>query len=145
MKPTIKNRGFIALITVIIISVVLLGLVSASNTAGYFNRFNGLGREYKRTAFGLAESCINKALLTLAQNYTYAPQGSVTAQLGSNSCTVTSITDTATTATSRTVVIVANASYQSAFSTVEVKATIANPSVASSAPAVTINSWQETK
>lgn len=145
MEPTIKTRGFIALITVIIISVVLLGLVSASNTAGYFNRFNGLSREYKRTAFGLAESCINKALLTLAQNYSYAPQGSVAVQLGSNSCTIASITDTTSTATSRTVHIVANAQYKSAFSTVEAEVNIANPLVASSAPAITINSWVETK
>ena len=147
MKLTTKNRGFIALITVIIISVVLLGLVSVSNTAGYFNRFDELDTEYKRIAFALAESCANTALLDLAQNYAYAPAQSIEVPLGSDSCTILFITTTSNSPYSRTVLITTWAAYQGAFSTVQVGATIANPSSSgtgsASTPAVTINSWQE--
>ena len=144
-----SKNGFIALITVIIISAILLGLASAANTAGYFNRFTALDAEYKRTAFARAESCSNVELLSLAQNYAYAPAPNTpVALVGSTKCTINSITDVGPAlSSSRTVLITTSATYGEAFSTVEVEATIANPSVAapgnSATPAVTILSWQE--
>ena len=143
------NKGFIALITVIIISVVLLGLVSASNTAGYFSRFNRQEAEYKRMAFALAESCGNMVLLHLAQNYSYTIPQHTQVVLGPDTCIVESLQDVSTTPSSRTVLITTSAHYVDAFSAVEIEAAIANPAVADlsrgSTPAITIISWKETK
>ncbi len=128
--------------SVIILSAVLLGLVSTANTAGFFARFNALNAEYKRVAFGLAESCANIALLSLAQNYAYDPANS--AYISADSCTIQSITNAGgNSPNSRTVLITTSASYQGAFSTVEVNATVANPASGFSGSAITINSWQE--
>jgi len=143
--------------SVIILSAILLGLVSAANTAGFFARFNALNAEYKRAALGLAESCTNIALLNLAQNYAYTPalnsayvpgQG-LLFSLGQDSCYLTSITDLgAGSPNSRTVLITTSANYQGAFSTVEAEATVANPSgnymgQSYGGQAIIINSWQE--
>jgi hypothetical protein len=140
-----KQHGFIALMSVIIISAVLLGAAATASTAGFFARFNELNAEYKKTASGLAESCINTALLNLAQNYTYTLATPVDVSFDTGICTIQSIGDIGTpSGTARTVVITATAGYQGAFSTVEAGATVANP--ASASPAVypiTINSWRE--
>lgn len=145
---TKKSGGFIAIMTVIILSAVLLALVSVSNTAGYFARFNGTNREFNRQAFALAESCANSALLSLARDYSYAPTTPVQITLGSDSCTIDSLVNTGEpSSSSRTVTITASANYHNTFSTVEVVVIITNPSGAppgqAALPAVTITSWQE--
>jgi hypothetical protein len=150
----IKPRGFIALMSVIILSAMLLGLVSTANTAGFFARFNALNAEYKQVAFGLAESCANVALLSLAQNYAYdptlnaayVPSQGLLVSLDADSCYIQSITDVgAGSPNFRTVLITTTAGYQGSFSTVEVEATVVNPSNPGSNPpsAITINFWQE--
>ena len=143
---SIKTRGFVALISVIIISIVLLGLVSASNTAGFFVRFNASNAEFKRQAFALAESCANTALLSLAQNYTYTPSQSIQVSFGSDSCSIDSIADVgAPSPNSRSVRITASAHYMQAFSTLQLDAIITNPAAPSGnlPQAVTITSWRE--
>jgi hypothetical protein len=141
-----KKRGFIALMSVIILSAVLLGMAATASTAGFFARFSVLDKEYKKTALGLADSCANVALLNLAQNYAYAPVLPLTVQLDTGTCTIHSITTIGTlSASSRTVLIITSAKYQEAFSTVEVNATIANPANTSVAIyPITNNSWRET-
>ncbi|MGC9602181.1 MAG: hypothetical protein ABSE76_00340 [Minisyncoccia bacterium] len=141
-----KKRGFIALMSVIILSAVLLGMAATASTAGFFARFSALDKEYKKSALGLADSCANVALLTLAQNYAYTPTLPVVVSLDSDTCTIQSITNLgAPSASSRTVLITATASYREAFSAVEVNATAANPASSASPVAypIIINSWRE--
>ena len=63
-------RGYIALISAIIISVVLLGLATAIGQSTFFSRFNALNREYKRISLGLAESCVHAALSKISKTTT---------------------------------------------------------------------------
>ena len=73
MKTSQTNRGFIALISAIIISAVLLAAVSTIGASAFYARFDSLNAEYKRVSLGLSESCVSEALLKIAQNYAYAP------------------------------------------------------------------------
>lgn len=87
-----KQSGYIALMSTIIISLILLGLTFSVSSAGYFARFNSLDAEYKRVSLGLAESCVNVALLKIGQQYTaYNPLGEMV-NIGSELCTIDSVT-----------------------------------------------------
>jgi hypothetical protein len=66
-------KGFIALLTVIITSAVLLALVATASLTAYFSRSSSLGVEEHMRAQSLAESCEQIALLDLAQNNSYNP------------------------------------------------------------------------
>ena len=74
----LKNNqaGYIALISAIIISIILVGMTFTVSRAGYFSRFGSLDAENKRISKGLAESCVNEALLRIAQNAGYTVSGS---------------------------------------------------------------------
>ena len=93
MKKLSPENGYIALMSSIIIALVLLGLTFSVSTSGYFSRFDVLNSEFKRVGLGLAESCVNSALLKMAQNYAYAPapSGDVIA-VGNQSCTIRGVT-----------------------------------------------------
>ena len=91
-----KQSGYIALVSTVIISLILLGLTFTVSSAGYFTRFNSLDAEYKRVSLGLAESCVNVALLKIAKQYTaYNPAGEVVT-VGTELCTIDSVTYTTT-------------------------------------------------
>lgn len=64
---TNSNRGFIALVTVLIMSSVLLMLLAASALGSFYARSDELGRYEKRAAQSLADSCGEVALLGLAR------------------------------------------------------------------------------
>ena len=82
-----KNEsGYIALMSVIIISLILLAFTAVLSMSGYFSRFNALAGEYKRVSLGLAESCVNVALLKIAQNPNYT--GDETVPVGTNNCNI---------------------------------------------------------
>lgn len=85
-----KEKGYVALMSVIVISLILLGLTTILSMSGYFSRFNVLNGEYKRVSLGLAESCANVALLKIAQNPNYT--GGETISVGTNNCTIKSVT-----------------------------------------------------
>ncbi len=72
--------------SVIIISLVLLGSTAVLSMDNYFSRSNVLDTEYKRISFGLAESCANVALLKIAQDPNYS--GNEVIPVGSNNCTI---------------------------------------------------------
>ncbi len=63
-KPA--QSGFIALMSAVVISAILVGLISTVGVASFFARFDSLGLENKRAALALAESCVNVALLAIA-------------------------------------------------------------------------------
>lgn len=136
------KSGFIALISAIVISTVLLGLALTAGASGVFSRFDALNAEYKRVSLALAESCSNAALLKVAQNYNYVPAvGGDTIQLGvdgqgrAETCVIRGITYGANHATvvQDTAVITTQAQYPSpngALSSVTISATIQNPKYA---------------
>ncbi|MBP9839607.1 MAG: VWA domain-containing protein [Candidatus Pacebacteria bacterium] len=66
-----KNGGFIALTSTLILTIVLMMLMFASNTSSFFARFDSLGSEFKRISLGLSESCSNMAILKVSENYNY--------------------------------------------------------------------------
>jgi hypothetical protein len=77
MKHSGHNRGFIALMSVIIISAILLMLVFSVGVSSFLNRFDALDIENKRVSLGLAEACVSVAMLRLALNPTTYGGGEV--------------------------------------------------------------------
>lgn len=61
-----NERGYIALVSVLIISVVLLTLAVSVSLTGFYARSNILGTEVKEQSTALAESCIQKAIADVA-------------------------------------------------------------------------------
>jgi hypothetical protein len=117
-----SNGGYIALISVIIISLILVGLTSLLSSGGYFTRASAANSEYKRISLGLAESCVNAALLKIGQNFDYSPEleGGVV-QIGDQNCEIVSVGS----GTNRT--IVTKASFQGAFSSMSITVNVQDP------------------
>jgi len=84
-----SQQGYIALISVIIISVVLILLSVSLATSGFFTRFNVLDAESKQQSNWLTESCVNLAVLHLAEGST----GIGNINVGSRSCNIVSVTN----------------------------------------------------
>jgi hypothetical protein len=68
-----SNSGFVALVSVVVISAVLLVIMFTLSTSSFFNRFDALDSENKRISLGLAEACVSAAMLKVAQSPAYAP------------------------------------------------------------------------
>lgn len=66
-----NNSGFMALISAIIISVILLLIASSLNLTSFYNRSDILDSELKEKSSTLAEACVDAAILKLAQNKNY--------------------------------------------------------------------------
>ncbi|MCI0542707.1 hypothetical protein L0Y69_03085 [bacterium] len=146
-KPQ-KQHGFIALISVLIISVVILGLTSLVNMTGFFSRFNTLKTEQKRVSLSLAESCANTALLNIAVSNTYAPGASGDiVSVGGDTCVIKQVLYGAEDPIThrKTATITTEGEYHGTWSKVSVTASIQNPAFPSipQSPNITIVSWQE--
>ncbi len=88
IKRKIKtNTGFIALMSAIIISVILLLIVTNLSFTGFYGRSDILDSELKERSSALAEACVDTALLNLAQNVNYI--GDVIVEL--DKCTIQSV------------------------------------------------------
>ena len=79
-----SSQGFVALISAIIISAILLLVVTTLSFTGYYGRFNRLLDEFKERGTVLAEACANDALLRLAHERTYS--GNATTTVGNGQC-----------------------------------------------------------
>jgi len=93
-----KNKykyGFVALMSVIIISIILLLMATTLSRSGFLGRLNILNSEYKEKSFALAEACMDTALLKLAIDATYAG-GPPEVNIGANKCTINPITSDST-------------------------------------------------
>ena len=75
------ERGFVALMSVIIIGATLLVVVIGASLTGFYSRYNVLDFELKERSASAAEACANQALLELANDATYA--GGTTLSLNS--------------------------------------------------------------
>lgn len=75
-----NEQGFIALITAIALSAILIAVTVALNQSGFFTRSALLDSEYKERSAALAQACVNTALLKLAANPAYTGNEILTVQ-----------------------------------------------------------------
>ncbi len=78
--------GFIALTSAIIISIILMAITLSLSLYSFFSKTNISGTEYKKISTGLAEACVETALLNLASNKAYA--GNETVSIGTGTCSI---------------------------------------------------------
>ena len=146
-KKINPQRGFIALISTLIITAVLMMALSATSTSSFFARFDALGSEFKRVSLGLSESCLNVALLRIAQNFCYDPIDDldyvsgkgVKVNVGPDNCYINSVTyDTPDcNAGKRVATIKTTAQYPAqngSWSANKIVATIQNPAISTTTP-----------
>jgi hypothetical protein len=89
LASVVKNgEGFIALTSVLIMSLLLIVITVALSSANYFSRYNILENEFKQHSSDLAEACVNYAEGQIAANSSY-PGGQIA--VGSDNCTVVSV------------------------------------------------------
>lgn len=124
-----QPRGFVALMSVVIISAILLLYVFGLGASGFLARFDALDSENQRIARSLAESCVQAALLKVAQNNSYAPAASGdSVTVSDGSCKICPGTNSTT--------IVTRALYKGAFSNIRATVTFTNGTYV-------VNSWSE--
>ena len=131
-----RQRGFVALMTAIVMSAMLLVLMAGSGYASFYARYDALGVEKKREAQALAESCVNVALLALAtssdpEHFSESNIAVAVASASSNSSNVCTVDDVRRSGAD--MAIQASASVDDSYSTVRVVATLP--------PSISIVSW----
>jgi len=92
-KPSKKiadRDGFIALMSAITVSAVLMIITVTLSYSGFLARYNILSSEYKERSAALAEACVDLAILKLADDSGYA--GNETISVGSDSCLIRPMT-----------------------------------------------------
>ena len=122
-------RGFVALMSVIIISAILLILMFTLGTSSFFSRFDALDAENKRVSLGLAEACVNAAILKLAQDDLTVGQVIVDASDPQKTCRICTL--------SAGGALVTRAVYNSAYTNLDV-------TVDPNAGTYPITNWKET-
>ena len=85
-----NESGFMALISAIVMSLILITITVILNLTGFFGRYNILDAEYKETSKGLAEACVDTAILGITQGNIPLPNTVIT--VGPNQCTIVSVT-----------------------------------------------------
>lgn len=86
-----QNSGFVALISAIVITLVLLSTATALAVKGFLDRSNILDGNAKETSAGLASACVESARIKVARDGSrYA--GGETLNVNGEECTVTSVT-----------------------------------------------------
>ena len=81
-----KESGFIALMSAIILSVILLLIATTLSFTGFYSRFNILDSESKERSSALADACMDVALLGFAQGTPYSVDTNII--VGENTCLV---------------------------------------------------------
>jgi len=109
-----KQKGFIAIVSSLIIAAMLMLILFTLNFNQFMARFNILDSEYKEQSLALAEMCIENGILHLAQDPTFS--GGVTLGSGSDTCDLLTIS----TSGSNTI-LRSTASINSSFSNIRVE------------------------
>ena len=86
-KKIKSNSGFVALMSGIIISVILLLVVTNLSFTSFYSRSDILDSELKERSSSLAEACVDVALINLAQSKPMPPNP---IPVGSDSCNIIS-------------------------------------------------------
>ena len=81
------ESGFVALMSAIILSVVLLLVTTTLSFSGFSSRLNILNSEYKERSYSLAEACVDVAILKLATSPTYSG-GPPDVDVGTDKCVI---------------------------------------------------------
>ena len=71
------NKGYIAITTAILLSLLTMAVAIISASSTFLTRFNYVDFESKRVSYSLARSCLNYGLLKLADNDNYSGNESV--------------------------------------------------------------------
>lgn len=137
-----QQRGFIALISSIILSIILLGLTLRVSSSNFSARANTLHAEFKSISVALARSCSQSALLMLSQEYWYVPdEDGDTVSIGEDKCIIKEINheveDLSTHA--KKVTITTKSTFRGAFTTLYTEVLMTNPGFISiTSPAVSL-------
>ena len=75
-------QGFIALMSAIIISAVLLLIASGGSLTGFYTRTNASLAELKAKTYAGSQGCVAHTLLVLSQNPLYSGQATTTLPTG---------------------------------------------------------------
>ena len=121
-----SESGFIAIMSVIILSVLLLAISFSLSTSGFFARANITDSESKEHSLALAESCAETALFKIASDGSYNPLNQLVS-VGGDQCTIVSVSGNPK-------VITAKGTYQTAVTLIQVTAAPGN---------LSFTSWQE--
>ena len=128
-----RNKGFIALISAIVISVILLLIAANLSLTSFYGRSNILDSELKERSSALAEACADTAILKLANNKDYvlvAADHSIS--VGTGQCDIVSYSFPRT----GNITIITKANYNNAyFTTLQI--------VVNSAANMAVVSWEE--
>lgn len=124
-----KQSGFVALISVIIIALVLTTVTFSLSFSGFISRFNIFDAENKEVSIGLAEACVDTAMLKLEQTLTYIGNEVITIGAGKQ-CMIRTINPNVDPVTIET-----QAEYNKSFTNLRIK--VKQP------PGVTVSSWEE--
>lgn len=111
----INEEGFVALISVVIISAILLIVATTLSFSGFYGRFNILESEFKERSVALADACADTALLIVAQGTSVTTPYLVTIS-GNDKCVI----KTADTVSDPSVFNI-QAIYQNAYTNLEIK------------------------
>lgn len=132
MMPSPTHRGFIALISVLVISFMLMSLALLASENGLRTRMNTTVIEDRLVAAHRARSCASIALLRVAQDASYSPDKETVLLSRDQSCEIEEASGSDEHKMIRT-----NGRTGSSISRVYVEASIASTS------AVTILTWFE--
>ena len=83
--------GYIALLSIVIVSAVLLIMTISVSATSVLGRVNILDYQYKQVSTALAEGCINTAILKSIHNPGYNPINELVS-IGLDYCAIVSIT-----------------------------------------------------
>lgn len=125
--------GYIALMSAIIISALLIVISVTLSFTGFFARFNILDAEFKNRSLGLAEACANAALLKLAEDSSFS--GNQTVAVGTDSCMIFGVATSAGKFVFKT---------QGIYPATGAKRAYSNIALQASAADLSIVSWEET-
>ncbi len=80
------QRGYIALMTALVISAILVLIAVSGGLSGFFSRFSALDDELKAQSLALADSCGSQVRLALINDPNYI--GGQAISLGDGSCAI---------------------------------------------------------
>jgi hypothetical protein len=87
----IKNRGYVTLISAIIISAVLMSVMLNQSLFGFHVRFSVLNHEKKTASFFLALSCVEIVKIKLSDQAVYVYGGNEIIDMVDGNCQVDSV------------------------------------------------------
>jgi len=82
-----RQSGYVALMSAIVISFLLIAITVSLGLNGFFGRFNILDSESKERSSALAEACVDAAILDAA-NGIYHATPAPPVPVGSDNCTI---------------------------------------------------------